>query len=376
MGSFSDLYIDSFCLFSSKNNFYEDAVEAIYIPNNFKVQEINEDEEIYCTYTFESEAKDCISRLQIFGATKEKAKADFYVALKESDLLGISMTYEEYESFIKRCISENYNSEDIKNGLSTNERFLLGSGFSIGQPTCSLLFTILSVINSESSIVYDLSSLINNGYVQENIVEILNFKKIIILTEGRTDTKYIKKSISLLYPHLSFNYHFMDFGGLNLNGGASSLVYSVKSFIGSGIKNKIIALFDNDTAGLKEKKILEKIDIPTNIKVLAYPDIKLAEEYPTLGPTGKQVMNVNGLSCSIEMYLGSDILKNESGEYIPIQWKGFERSMNAYQGEILEKKLIQDRFELKLKKQKEKSIKKENWLEMNLLLETIKTAWD
>lgn len=168
----------------------------------------------------------------------------------------------------------------------------------------------------------------------------------------------------------------MDFGELSLNGSASYLVHNVKSFIGSGINNKIIALFDNDTAGLKELKNLKKITIPDNIRIFSYPIIELANNYPTLGPTGKQNMNVNGLACSIEMYLGKDVLKNKSNEYIPIQWKGFDTGMRAYQGEVLEKKLIQKRFEDKLKCQKDNKIILSNWIEMKILLELIMKAWD
>ena len=44
-------------------------------------------------------------------------------------------------------------------------------------------------------------------------------------------------------------------------------------------------------------------------------DLELAEKYPTLGPPSEQfpggridVANINGLACSIELYLGRDVL--------------------------------------------------------------------
>ncbi|GAA4232115.1 hypothetical protein GCM10022291_06100 [Postechiella marina] len=168
-----------------------------------------------------------------------------------------------------------------------------------------------------------------------------------------------------LYPHLSESYYFMNFGELNLGGGASFLVHNIKSFIGSGIKNKIIALFDNDTAGLKEMKQLDNLKIPDNIKISRYPDIKLAKSYPTITSDGKK--NINGIACSIEMYLGIDVLKNQ-----PIKLKGYENSIGKFQGEILEKKLIQKRFE---KKVKNKEIISSEWIEMKELLDLIIRAW-
>ena len=71
-------------------------------------------------------------------------------------------------------------------------------------------------------------------------------------------------------------------------------------------------------------------------------------KYPTIGPTGLKKMNVNGLACGIEMYLGEDILKF-SKEFAPIQWKGYNEKENKYQGEIANKGLIQTKFREKLK---------------------------
>ena len=55
--------------------------------------------------------------------------------------------------------------------------------------------------------------------------------------------------MQLLYPHLADYFTFMDFEGARVGGGAGNLANIVKAFAGAGIVNKIIAIFDNDTAG-------------------------------------------------------------------------------------------------------------------------------
>jgi hypothetical protein len=60
-------------------------------------------------------------------------------------------------------------------------------------------------------------------------------------------------------------------------------------------------------------------------------------------------MNVNGLACSLELYLGEDVLRDESGCLLPVRWRGYDESMRRYQGEIADKKYIQEAFERKLK---------------------------
>ncbi|MFC3417721.1 hypothetical protein [Algoriphagus hitonicola] len=130
---------------------------------------------------------------------------------------------------------------------------------------------------------------------------------------------------------------------------ASALVKLITSFAAANVKHPIIALFDNDTAGLKEMKKLTSKTVPPNIRILKYPDITIAKNYPTVGPTGKKKMNVNGLACSIEMYFGVDVL-TRNNELIPIQWKGFEEKEKKYQGEIADKNYVQETFRKKLRK--------------------------
>ncbi len=76
-------------------------------------------------------------------------------------------------------------------------------------------------------------------------------------------------------------------------------------------------------------------------------------------------MNINGLACGVEMYLGRDILTKEN-KLIPIRWKNFNDKENKYQGEILEKAYVQDEFRKKLK-----NTQNEEYFEMNCLLKEI-----
>lgn len=39
------------------------------------------------------------------------------------------------------------------------------------------------------------------------------------------------------------------------------------------------------------------------------PDLEMCRHYPTIGPGGSSIDNINGRACSIEMFLGKAILK-------------------------------------------------------------------
>lgn len=218
---------------------------------------------------------------------------------------------------------------------------------------------ILCSIADSYFLIYDLTDLNMSGFVCEsdNLVEYAErliqedfpiTKKIIILTEGSTDNWILQRSFKLLYPHLIDYFHFLDLRVTKTEGGAGFLANIVKAFAGAGIINRIIALFDNDTAAASSIQNLLKSKLPENIVVLRYPDIKLAKNYPTQGPTGVTSMDVNRLAGSIELYLGADVLYNDNNSFIPIQWKGYDAKLKQYQGELTDKSEIQKRFKKKL----------------------------
>ena len=84
--------------------------------------------------------------------------------------------------------------------------------------------------------------------------------------------------------------------------------------------------------------------LPGNIAVRQYPSLPLARNYPTIGPSGEARLDVNGLAGSLELYLGEDVLKSDEDGFSPVQWKGYDQGTSAYQGVILDKQRILDRF--------------------------------
>jgi len=149
----------------------------------------------------------------------------------------------------------------------------------------SFLRAFLEVAPKDGLVTQDITDLVDAGYYNENekVCEIsiqdltrdypIN-EKIIILAEGSTDINILEKSLKLLYPHLSEYYSFMDFGLSNAQGSAGNLVNIIKAFVGSGISNRIIAIFDNDSAGFDAIRALNKTSVPSNIRIMNYTEIK------------------------------------------------------------------------------------------------------
>lgn len=243
---------------------------------------------------------------------------------------------------------------------------------------------VLEVVPEDHEVIYDVTELILSEYLNEedDLVEhafnlfyrdLYQKGRCIILTEGKFDTYVLSESLRILYPHLADYFSFIDFDGAKVGGGAGSLANMVKTFSGAGIVNKIIAVFDNDTAARSALRGLAKASVSKNIKIITLPNLPVLEDYPTLGPSGMVSMDVNGLSGSIEPYLGADCLESEDGSLYPVKWTGLDAGIQEYQGEMTSKDKIQKKFKEKLNccKRDNSLISEYDWSGLNLIFENI-----
>jgi hypothetical protein len=196
---------------------------------------------------------------------------------------------------------------------------------------------------------------------------------LIVLTEGSTDKLVLEGALRIVRPELVSYISFMDFAELKIEGGASHLASLVRSFAAAGIRDRIVAVFDNDTAGCLSQALVSKCDLPKNIRVIRYPDIELARNYPSLGPSGLVSMDVNGSAAGIELYMGSDVLTGTDGSLAPIQWKGYEATLKRYQGEVIDKRKCLMRFSEKLKKaeQERENVNASEWDDLKAIVDAI-----
>lgn len=238
-----------------------------------------------------------------------------------------------------------------------------------------------------ATVIQDITDLVDSGYydVGDEVSNLAlaelkgdypSTSRVIVLTEGVTDAEVLQGAMGALYPHLVEYYSFMDLA-MRAPGGAGTLANVVKSFAAARIENRVIALFDNDTAGRSAASSLAHLCLPENFRVLHYPDLELARSYPAYGPAGLAVQDINGLACSIELFFGADVLTVEGG-LVPIQWKGYDERLHAYQGEIMRRDVLKSAFLKKLVRARTSIAASDanEWVDMNLLLGTIFDAFN
>jgi hypothetical protein len=247
---------------------------------------------------------------------------------------------------------------------------------------------LLEVCDEDDLVALEITDLIDAGYYDEDDNELCtrawslattspSDRRIVVLTEGSTDQQVLESALDVLYPHLTGFIVFFDFAVSNAQGGAANLFSLVRGFAGAGISNRIVALFDNDSAASDVLRGLDRTKLPKNIRVIQYPPLDLATNYPTLGPSGLAEMDVNGLAGSIELYLGRDVLE-ESGQLHPVQWRGYVQGVNKYQGELINKRQALAAFARKVRmaRENEEVLRLLDWSGVRAIFKALITAFD
>jgi hypothetical protein len=431
MGSFAQLEIDGFEIYSTKNSVDNEVMtifresEQVVIPNCPPSESVfgetvdSQDGETDCRVVYTCEVWKVRDRLDIMGFTLTRVNREFQELLSKHvesidwwngdpdlDPRGAaeiqfleSLTFESYLLGLRELFRLEIQPWDTNNSkrpqLSEEAKYILNDheeheiGF-FGSDIRSLIRTACELAPDAGWITLDVTDLVAGGYFEADfkfveksthalVARHPENAKRIILTEGKTDRRILHGAMSLLHPHLLDYYSFFDFDEARFGGGVGPLVALVKGFIAAGVSNRVIALFDNDTAAKEAMRLLDGIRIPQNIAVLTYPELELLQDYPTIGPTGQTRLNVNGMAASIELFLGRDVLTDEeSGQLSPVQWKGYNEALRQYQGEVLNKGVLQEKFDKKFKAAlaDPKLVEIQDWSGLSAILKAIFNVFD
>jgi hypothetical protein len=205
---------------------------------------------------------------------------------------------------------------------------------------------------------------------------------VVVLTEGRTDAEFLKAGLEVLHPYLTDLIRFLDYER-RPEGGVGALAGMIRAFAAAGIANRVVAVFDNDTAAADAMRKLGIPSLPPQIQIMRYPDLDLARAYPVLGcstpeppQSTLQVADVNGQAGSIELYLGRDVLTRPDGTLQPIRWASPVSGGDRRQGQIADKGAIHQAFRAKSKAAHEnpEHAEQQDWSGLRLIIDAICAA--
>jgi hypothetical protein len=320
-------------------------------------------------HVYVTRAEVAARRLDLLGFSLSSAKAAFlagFGGLEKSELkewpdeLRGDGGFETWLRHIRTAIDAARRLEHIEADTTDDAclKFILGwaglnmtyehmFGFPNGDPRL-VLRCALAASRPDDEVVLDFDDLVTGGYLHDDgDLWKISREPIIIVTEGKSDSRLLGRSLDVLFPELKEFIAFIDFETANARGGTPEQIQFARMLVGCGIKNRVLFLFDNDTAGVDALEQLKVGPLPANVFAMTLPSREFARNYPTVGPSGPMVSDVNGRACSLELYFGADML-TENGQLIPVRWVGFNDRLQEYQGQISNKAAVQKRFEDKL----------------------------
>lgn len=177
--------------------------------------------------------------------------------------------------------------------------------------------------------------IVENGWAKiDEIVKPLSLtKKILIVTEGSSDSFIIKKTIEILYPDISDFFRFIDMQENYPFTGTGNLYNFCSGLMKIGVENKILVIFDNDTAGNEKFDKLMALPQMRNLLITKLPDSPLFDYTNTVGPQGFSFENINGTAVAIECFLDFASCNMEP----IVRWTNYIDKMQKYQGALINK---------------------------------------
>ncbi len=354
MGSVTELKFKNYILLWSKNHLFSNDGMGLFQPNDKKFLTRE------CPYgtdgkypIFSKKLSALKDRLDLLGHTLYRAE----MAIKESIHEDISL-----EEFIKVLSFINFDTEDTeldyeldfkptKDSMRYENLWELG-GFILKAPKAIeilkkyqaeddylqdrtvldplLILRCLAEIekHSESDLVWEYYDLVLGGWIEEKDIQIREeTPQFLILTEGKTDTDIIKKSLQSFRPDISDLFFFADtenhpFGGTN------DIAKFMKGLIDIKYQVKAIVVLDNDLAGNDALKKIKQYNSPLNFAVLTLPEYEDFSSMETIGTNGNETMDINGKAVAIECFLDLSSIEEDT----LIRWTNWDEKNKKYHG--------------------------------------------
>lgn len=306
----------------------------------------------YDLYSIERLYNDYIEESEEFGCKIHFTFDDFYSMLSHIDVSNvntpqIAVEYDEngfdLGEYVRKCILED---SQIKSNLPIayieqesvrwrNSAYDLGIFFENIDPYITLRILAENPNNGDLEVQWRFADVVEGGWTKrEDIVKPLSAgEKILIVTEGSSDSFIIKKAIDSLYPDITDFFDFVDMEENYPFTGVGNLYNFCLGLIRINVGNKILVIFDNDTAGMEKYELLRTIKKPNSLLITRLPDFDEFSDFRTFGPQGEACENINGKAISIECFLDFASVNQTPS----IRWTSYNKKSDQYQGELISK---------------------------------------
>jgi hypothetical protein len=285
-------------------------------------------------HSLESAKEEYESLIDSFGGDETPPFDSFLLALLKVDIGGVSSDYENDHSFgkfFREEIGPRLQVEDLfKNKENGWDFAYMMENF---HPWSVMAMFAENPANLDLMLVWDYHEHLESGWSKPETFRptLKPDERFLVVTEGSSDSKVIRRALDLLRPSVADFFYFIDMEDGYPFSGSGNLANFCRGLMKIGVQNKTIVIFDNDAEGVSKQQALEGSPRPDNLAIMRLPNLPELESVSTLGPSGGAIENINGKAASIEAYLD---FTWETSRPAMVRWINFVESLNIYQGAL------------------------------------------
>jgi hypothetical protein len=304
-----------------------------------------------------------LPRLELLGHTLAAARTEFE-SLGDISVFASKITFDQLATALKGldvnkvsgeyshdCDFGEFFSEEICDRLALGKAVEVDIG--LRRETGELMenmhpWSILRLVgenpaNLQSSVTWYFSDVVDGGWVEQASIRpsLSPSQRFLIVTEGSSDAKILRRALELMRPDVSDFFYFVDMEEGYPFTGTGNLHRFCQGLASIQILNRVLVIYDNDAEGVARLAETQTLKLPDNMRVVRLPDLRAFETFPTLGPSGESTEDINGRAAALECYL--DLRWKEEKKPV-IRWTSYNEKLQCYQGALLGKESYTRRF--------------------------------
>lgn len=323
-----------------------------------------------------------IPRLDLLGHTLERARAEYEARLAEINELQEQfelerptsplMTFDEYCEFLCKFpvleLDDTYIESDspaddarargrfaafsslierIPDGHDSDsywsEKSYFGARCCVLSPYSMLQVLALCPCNRGVEMVWQYGPMVESGWVAEQsyVPGATRAQRVLIVTEGSTDSRILSHALELLRPDIADFFRFIDADLSHPFWGTGNLVRFAEGLLRIDVLNQIVFVLDNDAEGIDALNRIRKLGLPPNIRCMTLPDLDALRAFPTFGPQGVFDSDINGRAAAIECYLDLRLKRYPPARVL---WSNYKKEVDAWHGALEHKESYMRHF--------------------------------
>jgi hypothetical protein len=269
----------------------------------------------------------------------------FARALRAIDVQKVTLDpyFEDHSlgDFAARSILSDPEFTKTEKNLESLTRFD-GQFFENLDPYVTLRLLAENPANLDIDVQWRFADIVDSGWADEaSLYEGLpDADRYLIVTEGSSDGAIIRSAIELLRPDVADFFEFVDMSENYPFTGTGNLYRFCQGLAQIKIQNRVVVVFDNDSAGREAEEKVAGLSLPRNMRVIRLPNLPECTKFATVGPSGEAEEDINGRAISIELFLDLGGSVNEPR----VRWTSYNLKTASYQGELIGKEQYTKRF--------------------------------